>query len=62
MNQNVKTSLGVAIIIIIAFTVGVFSWKAMNVKESAAPVANVQSKNIAAKSDEIANWKTYSLK
>jgi hypothetical protein len=63
MNQNVKTSLGVAIIIIIAITVGVFTWKAMNVKESVAPVTNVQSKNIAAKSvkavDQTADWKTY---
>jgi hypothetical protein len=45
MNQQIKTSLGVAIIIIFAVTVGFFTWKAMKIENAntnipVAPVAN----------------------
>jgi hypothetical protein len=57
MNQNVKTSLGVAIIIIIAFTVGVFPWKAMNVKESVAPVTDIKIKKVSTNSTKAVDQK-----
>jgi len=45
MNQQIKTSLGVGIIIIIAVTVGFFTWKAMTIKEDLTnPVGNKPTK------------------
>jgi len=47
MQQNVKTSLGVAIIIIFAITVGFFTWKAMNIEDvkTNMPTVNEPAQN-----------------
>jgi hypothetical protein len=46
MNQQIKTSTGVIIILIIAVTVGVFTWKTMKIEKAIAPVEDqLASKN-----------------
>ena len=46
MNQQIKTSVGVGIILIIAATVGVFTWKAMKVKDNYSSIPSAPKTNM----------------
>lgn len=63
MNQHIKTSLGVIIILIVAITAGMFVWLSQknNPIETQTQMVKVNSdKNQKIKAiDETANWKTY---